>query len=541
MGPETPLATGQPDLNTITRQVPVVPAPTNPVAQTPPMAPQNPFEVPAPTNFNIQGGGQFGAQVVSPEYGWQPSQADLGQQQVQQYGFAEGNVPVAQMGLAHGATAARQQALAERTQQNKLAQQKLIEKWDPMGGIGKAADPFQPAFAKATTKDFERLVSDWEQVFGDRGEAYKFLAGGMPGRELEGQQTTQAWSQNWDAIAQANRGYFKRAVDAVAGVDELKAYLSPEDQKVVRGFLTASTPEGLPVPGTDPQDYMLQGRRIEGILSKAQFVKDFMQDAQKIVQAQAQNFEVERLPGGNYALTEVSQRNMDEFVKFYADKYAEVAEPMGMKREEIEAEFRKLFNDEITKKTSTFKPTEDAQRASREAKENQISLSTNIRTLSYGQETLAVVPQRKGAPLPKVVVDKGVGQGVEDLYAPALSYDVKTNQPIIVGRSLTDKQIQEIKRQIESEGRGKGGGTERITDSEVQTYATTNNIGVDKVVPVGAGKNASAMESIFGSRDPYEVFAQQYNERTGEQISAEEVKQVLADPDARKGFLKQLK
>jgi hypothetical protein len=355
-GAETPLATGQPDLSTITTGAPPqVPLAPNPAMQQAPMQ-GNPFQVQAPINFNIQGQQRATMDVVPGQYAGQLSQADLGQQQVQQYGFREGNVPVAQMGLPHGATAARQQALAERTQQNKLAQQKLLEKWDPMGGVGKAADPFQPAFAQATTQDFNRLVDDWAQVLGDKSEAYKFLSGQMPGRELEGKQVTQAWSQNWDAIAQANRGYFKRAVDAVAGVDELKAYLSPEDQKVLRGFLTASTPEGLPIPGTDPQDYMLQGRRIEGILSKAQFIKNFAKDIPNIVQSEAQKLgKVIPLPGGNYALEDISEKDMEEAVKLYARQYADIAEMAGIDASAFEQELRLLFNDERKRQLKIFK------------------------------------------------------------------------------------------------------------------------------------------------------------------------------------------
>lgn len=350
-GPETDLARGITDVPVTTSTTGGAPAIPPPQEGAVPQG--NMFSAPSPDAFTIPGQSKSQQLQMGPaQYAWQPGQEGFGQGDVQRYGFDTGMVPVAEMKLPFGALASRGQALAERKQQNQQAQKALIEKFDPYGGVGKAADPFQPAFGKYARGQIDKLAADIAAAYGgDIGEAYRRMA--TPGTEEY--MLLKNRSQELQDIATENRFVYGQFADILALDVAGERTLDPDIKQDIIRFLSALDENGVPVEGADPSEFRTKRRDLEARISMSQFIKDIASDILKIVQSEAQKIgKAIPLPGGNYMLEDISEKDMEPAVRQYAKMYAQMS--MGkVTEQQAYEELRPIFNNELKRQIRTFK------------------------------------------------------------------------------------------------------------------------------------------------------------------------------------------
>jgi hypothetical protein len=291
---------------------------------------------PSPTSFTLPGyTKEQQLQVAPPQFAWQPSQADLGQGQVQASGFAE-------MKLPFGALASRGQSIAEREQANKQAQQALKEKFDPYGGVGKAADPFQPAFGRYARNTLDTVMADIVAAFGgDEEEAIRRI-------NTPGTQENQIYLQKareLDDIATVNRYEFQKYVALYADVMNNKLRVSPETEKALKRYLSAQDETGTPIRGVDPAEFRSTRQDLEAWLSLDQYMKEFMDKLPLQVQEVASELgRAEYIGGDRYALESEITKSFGPALEQAAEDYSAMSGGRVSKAEALQ-KFRSRFND----------------------------------------------------------------------------------------------------------------------------------------------------------------------------------------------------
>jgi hypothetical protein len=283
---------------------------------------------------------------VNPaQYSWAPGDEGFGQGQVQKYGFDTGMVPVAEMKLPFGALAARGDSLAKREAANLEAQQKVKEKFDPYGGIGKAADPFQPAFGKYGMGVLNKLAADITAAYGgDEQEAWKRIS-------TPGTQENQLWLQKSREISDvgtANQYEFKRYADLLAEIQIGKQSVFPETLKALKQFLAAQDENGVPVAGTDPGEFRSMRRDLEGMISMDQYMKDFMDNLPNQVQEVAQSLSemgrAKSIGADRYAIEQEITKQFGPAIEQYAQTYSAMSGGR-VSVDQAREKFRSVFND----------------------------------------------------------------------------------------------------------------------------------------------------------------------------------------------------
>jgi hypothetical protein len=348
-GPETDLALGTPNLSTSTTGAPPVVAPNDQGAFT--------QGAPTPDAFTLPGYSKSEQIKVNPaQYSWNPGAEGFGQGQVQKYGFDTGMVPVAEMKLPFVALASRGDDLAKREAANLQAQQKVKEKFDPYGGIGKAADPFQPAFGKYGMSVLNKLAADITAAYGgDEEEAWKRIS-------TPGTQENQLWLQKSREISDvgtANQYEFKQYADLYADVVAGKQKVDPETRKALENFLSAQNENGVPAKGVDPGEFRSMRRDLEGLVSAATYMNEFMKSLPNMVQSVAQELgKAVPVGGGRYALQDLAKKEFEPSLRVFAQEYSDSSGGKITPEEAYET-FSKVFNDELERKTSTWSPRAD--------------------------------------------------------------------------------------------------------------------------------------------------------------------------------------
>jgi len=307
-GPETPYARGELNLD---EAMLAATAPSMAIAgaEQPQATTRGRVDVPATGDPANLGGGQVLDVSMQPaEYGWRPSQEDLGQGRVQNIATPSGPVPVAQMQMPFGAIAARQQAISERRNAVREAEQKAMQAFDPFKGIGDPADPYQTTFNKYITGQYFTKRNEMADAMfsGDVASFDKWVATTPEGRMWMSTNFTRPM----DALAKENKGRVETVAKFLVDVSDGKYSLTPERAKALNEYTTLLDDQSAPLPDADAQELLMKGRSAERIISEAMFEKQYMQDADKFAQ-EVQTFDpksVVRLPGGRYLLNEKNEK-----------------------------------------------------------------------------------------------------------------------------------------------------------------------------------------------------------------------------------------
>lgn len=229
----------------------------------PPSVPsvQNPMD---PGGTGGQGPGQLRVGVNGPEWAWAPSQQDFGQVDVRRGNYAGGQVPTVNAQMPFAALANRQQAIAKR----KDALAAKVAAYDPYGNMGKAHDRYQVAFNNYATKyidDQRKGLAD--QMFGgDVAQADKYLA-----TDPQGQSMLRRWGHATEALGQENKTWVDATIKALADNAEGK-YIPPSRLNQLMEYASAVGPDGMPVQGTDAEEFLAKQRNVETQLREMEYV-----------------------------------------------------------------------------------------------------------------------------------------------------------------------------------------------------------------------------------------------------------------------------
>ena len=355
-GPDIDLARGIPDFSTATTgDVPVVPAEDQGVfTKGAPSSTDFTLGAPSPDAFTLPGYSKSEQLQITPaQFAWQPSQADLGQGQVQASGFAE-------MKLPFGALASRGQSIAEREQANKQAQKQLKDKFDPYGGVGKAADPFQPAFGKYAMTTLNKLADDIIKAYGgDEEEGWKRI-------RTPGTQENQLWLQKSREISDvgtANQYEFGKYADLLAEIQIGKQSVSPETLKALKQFLSAQNENGVPAKGVDPGEFRSMRRDLEGMISMDQYMKEFMDklpsQVQEVAQGLSEMGRARSIGGDRYAIEQEITKQFGPAIEQYAQTYSAMSGGRVSVNQARE-KFRSVFNDARKSVIKDWSPRADS-------------------------------------------------------------------------------------------------------------------------------------------------------------------------------------
>lgn len=264
-GPETPLATGQIDVQEAIDQGAaasglVAPTPTVPAAADP-----------------INSGGSQGGPNLSfqaPEFyrGNIPDQRDFyPDPQVRQFGFDTGLVPVAHAGQVPLGILANQ--LAEKQRQKKELDAQL-RGFDPYGGIGNAPDPYQQNFGRLARADMDKYIADVaHQYGGDQRMAVKaILSDPTLNRNFKNR------AAQWNDTGTAAKHWFAQAQDYIDSVEQKGYQADPEAYQMAHNMRNAIGEFGGP-NGGDVMELNKLGREFEKHMSRELYVKSYLTKA----------------------------------------------------------------------------------------------------------------------------------------------------------------------------------------------------------------------------------------------------------------------
>jgi hypothetical protein len=454
---------------------------------------------------------------------------------VQASGFAE-------MKLPFGALASRGQSIAEREQANKQAQKQLKDKFDPYGGVGKAADPFQPAFGKYAMTTLNKLADDIIKAYGgDEEEGWKRI-------RTPGTQENQLWLQKSREISDvgtANQYEFKQYADLYADVVAGKQKVDPETREALRTFLSAQNELGIPVEGVDPAEFRSMRRDLEGMVSAATYMNEFMKTLPNMVQSVAQELgKAVPVGGGRYALQDLAKKEFEPSLRVFAQEYS-ASSGGKITPEEAYETFSKVFNDELERKTSTWSPRADSGGDGGGGKDRGAPMVTasiaEVPASSTGgvvrgpQEQLMLTPYQVTGDKPHKVskMNVTIGDAKKDLYAPSMIWDEDRGGFFLEGVSLSDTEETKVRNEASS-------GWTQPKEGEnwnrhLADVVVTTKAGAPTKAPTKTNKDA--LEVYYGSRNEYEIIAQQLKMRGFDDASAERIERDWADKFKRKKLI----
>jgi len=476
-------------------------------------------------------------QVNPAQYTWNPGDEGFGQGQVQKYGFDTGMVPVAEMKLPFGALAARGDSLAKREAANLEAQQKVKEKFDPYGGIGKAADPFQPAFGKYGMGVLNKLAADITEAYGgDEQEAWKRIS-------TPGTQENQLWLQKSREISDvgtANQYEFGKYADLLAEIQIGKQSVSPETLKALKQFLAAQDEKGVPVAGTDPGEFRSMRRDLEGMISMDQYMKDFMDklpsQVQEVAQSLSEMGRAKSIGADRYAIEQEITKQFGPALEQYAKDYSAMSGGRVSYEQALE-KFRSVFNDARESVIKDWSPQADGGGGSGTTTQAPAMASGWGRqpsqratpgapyspdaTFEFVSAPLEKMGDRMIPPTPIKLHKNGNPRGA---LVMVTGFEKDNNGAWhVLGEEVTTKEVNEFNVWRQSMGEGSVTADQLTNPDVVSQYNTWKN---SSTTSTGAvydellSANKAQIQGKFGNSDPYVLGGittkiAQYNKKHG--------------------------
>lgn len=276
--------------------------PTNTATASTPPVPQ-PGDPTVGANTQTGRGAQFS--VDQPEWAWRPVQQDFGQVDVRRGQYDTGMVPTVNAQQPFAALANRQQAHAER----KAALAAKMAAYNPYAGIGKAHDRYQTAFNRYATGqiDAQRKQLAQQMFGGDLAQTDKYL-----GNDIEGQTMLRRWASNLNAIGEENKAWTDSAIDLLSRVSSGETYVPPDQLKGIVEVASAIGPDGMPVPGVDPSEFLAKQRNMEGKLREVQYIDKVIQPAMADALRTMTGVDIsKKRVGGKIILTSTEKKSYD--------------------------------------------------------------------------------------------------------------------------------------------------------------------------------------------------------------------------------------
>lgn len=222
---------------------------------------------------------------------------------------AEGPIITARAPYVSMGVLANRQAELDRKKE-QLAKDRLA--FDPYSGIGKASDRYQPAFQKYATGEIDRY----------RKERADALYGGDLQKMDDAIRTNpyekaafQRFVGGLEATGTANQDLVKRVSEVMSDVMQDKKQLTPEEQKVYSDYLNVQDQNGVPIRGTNSQEFLVKQRAAEALVSQNEWNDKMLRPAAtNALQTITQNRPVQKDPKtGKWLLTTEETSNWDAF------------------------------------------------------------------------------------------------------------------------------------------------------------------------------------------------------------------------------------
>jgi len=440
--------------------------------------------------------------IEFPDLAWAPSQADLGQKEVAQFGFDTGLVVVPQQGNPSGAIASRSAAIARRRQELEAAKQKTAAASDPYKGISDPYYSYGAEFGKYLRGDWGRFVQENADARfgGDTSAASDWLA-----TDPEGRAAVASWSREADAVAKENLGAGERAREILTDYQDGKIDLDQDEIASLSQLLNAQDATGAPFQAHSLPDFKSRVRDAEGVISQAQFRKSFLDKFEQFAETRTALGEISKV-GGKY-IVPIAEK--DSFVSAI-DGFAEEAVALGMygrDKQKAKEAIGKFMKDKITWDTKVVEPFESAatkeaakMKAAGEGKTWSAEPSDDVRGVSVGEG-------EKGAtrvvrmPFGQITGGRNENMGPRafldasknsvQIRPEAVVYYPETNEYFVEGVSASDQEVTTVK---EVSGR-------RPTPGKpLETVTMTVKVNDPVMVPL-TGSNEKAMSKYAPDLD----------------------------------------
>lgn len=490
--------------------------------EQPDVATRGPVNISTPPPPPVQQGG-----LQPAEYGWRVGQDDFGQKPVASIATPSGPVPVAQQGYAFPAIAARQQALAERKNNLKAAQDKAMAAFDPFKGIADPADPYQTTFDQYIRSSYQKKRAEMAEAgFGGDVAAFDRWVAQTP----EGAMwVRQNFTMPMDAIAKENKGRVTKVADFLTKVAEGKRDVDPEDFQVLQAYTTAGDDQGVPLPYEDSLGYLLKGRSAEEVISKSEFQKNFLGNFKEFGEQMPTvvTFERPSGAGGKMVMRVTDPTVFDDYISAQVDN-AMSQQMFNRDRAEAEKWMRKLIKDRYDVKVTASDPYESVERkeaakvASAEgagkgpqggwgyspSMSRTLDASGNRVPTNYEAEFVTateLVGNRRVDPAPFRMAAKGNPRGV--LVSMNGFQKDQNGEWFVIGEEVDDQVVQQYNDWREKKGLGP---TKLETPSAeetalFETFKQERKIKQGQPYRQKLSSNRAQIASKFGTADPYAI------------------------------------
>lgn len=495
----------------------------------------------APPDTQTGRGGMRGPQFQGPEWAWRPVQEDFGQVDVRRGQYDTGMVPTVNVQLPFAALANRQQATAQK----RAALDKKIADFDLYAGIGKAPDPYMPAFGKLARGGMNQFVQEIADALyeGDTAQATRAIA-----TDPELNNRWRARAAEYEELGTRGQYWFKLAQDYVEAYEADPTDKDPEDYRQAMAALQGIGEFGGP-NGPSIEELSQKGRRLESVASRQALFNNMKPVLDLAMQELQEAGTISREMGNMIGLRETNVKNYDELIDRLSNDWyrSGIGESAEDNKKWLKARLGESRVTSTKLQGRNWQP-EYMFNAGREVAPAQAAVGTAIQDQPMSGQVIApgVTPYNtpvvasSSDKVTSITPQRQVGKSVQPIYKesilnengkpieigmPTIKYDATKAQWVIEGRSLTDKASQSI-RQLEQ---GANGMLTNI-NPVIEIITNSSERGVLEKVP--ASQNEAAMVRMVGFRRPQQWVAERLKPIYGE-LSEADIDALMADPSSR--------
>lgn len=282
----------------------VAPQTSVPTASTPGIPDAgNPLAAP---NTQTGRGGMQMPQFQGPEWAWRPVQEDFGQVDVRRGQYDTGVVPTVNVQLPFAALANRQQATAQK----RAALDKKVADFDLYAGIGKAPDPYMPAFGKLARGGMNQFVQEIADALysGDTAQATRAIA-----TDPELNNRWRARAAEYNELGTNGQYWFDQALAYKEAYEADPTDKDPEDYQQALRVLQGIGEFG-GANGPDIESLAKSGRTFEATASRQALFNNMKPVLELAMQELQAAGTISREMGNMIGLRETNVKSYDELI-----------------------------------------------------------------------------------------------------------------------------------------------------------------------------------------------------------------------------------
>lgn len=483
------------------------------------------------TNVGKRIGGGF--RLTSPEWAWEPTQADFGQVDPYAFQMGTGMVPVARSQMPFPALANRMQANAQRRAQHDAK----VAAYDPYSKVGKAHERYQVAYNKWATgwidEQRQKLANDMFR--GDMRQTDEYLA-----TTPEGQRMLVNWGRTTESVGMQNKEVVDASIELLADVTKGDLFLPEEHMRYLTETVNALGPDGMPVRGVDAQEFLRTSQEAYARIQEAQYIhKKFAPIVEKAFKTITGKPIKGKWVNGKLEMDQTKTKTFEDALNYLVNSedgqdYVETFHG-GDKDEALNALRAFYPTSEEVKSTFVGAPSKGG-RGDGGGGGGKIKTSASwlpIRTVDEatgktipGEGTIQVIPYKgAAASIGNVEVFSGESDDKgRQISNPRLVYRPGKKNFVILGELLDYKTVEKIEIIKEKIKEAQSDEERDRLDRQIIELQKT----AKKEYQVNASFNSALLEQLYGSKDPYEIYANLSG------MKVDEVKRLIKTVDGRR-------